>query len=76
MERTRLQADVVQPAESARVAAEANAKAEAAPIIENGRAQAQVLEMLYQQSQQGGKPDYRYFWQRSCRPCSAWPSKP
>lgn len=61
MERTRLQADVIQPAEAARVAAEANAKAEAAPIIENGRAQAQVLEMLYQQIQQGGEAGLQVF---------------
>lgn len=47
MERTRLQADVVQPAEAARLAAEADAKAAAAPILERGRAQASVLEMLY-----------------------------
>jgi flotillin len=61
MERTRLQADVVQPAEAAREAAEANAKADAAPIIENGRAQAQVLEMLYQQIQQGGEAGLQVF---------------
>ena len=61
MERTRLQADVVQPAEAARMAAEARAKAEAAPIIENGRAQAQVLEMLYKQIQQGGDAGLQVF---------------
>src|SRR5688500_5711495 len=61
MERTRLQADVVQPAEAAREAAEAKAKADAAPIIENGRAQAQVLEMLYQQIQQGGEAGLQVF---------------
>jgi flotillin len=61
MERTRLQADVVQPAVAAREAAEANAKADAAPIIENGRAQAQVLEMLYQQIQQGGDAGLQVF---------------
>lgn len=61
MERTRLQADVIQPAEAARVAAEANAKADAAPIIENGRAQAQVLEMLYQQIQKGGEAGLQVF---------------
>lgn len=61
MERTRLQADVVQPAEAAREAAEAAAKAAAAPIMENGRAQAQVLAMMYQQIAQGGQAGLQVF---------------
>lgn len=60
-ERTRLQADVVQPAEAARAAAEAAAKAEAAPIIEKGRAQAEVLNLLYQQIQTGGTAGLQVF---------------
>lgn len=60
-ERTRLQADVVQPAEAARLAAEAEAKAEAAPIVEKGRAQAEVLNLLYQQIQTGGAAGLQVF---------------
>jgi flotillin len=41
-----LQADVIQPAEAQRVQAEENAKAQAARIIENGRATATVLKNL------------------------------
>jgi flotillin len=51
MEKTRLLADVVQPAEAARVAAEAQAKAIAAPILEQGRAQAEVLRCCTRKSQ-------------------------
>jgi flotillin len=61
MERTRLQADVVQPAEAARMAAEQDAKASAAPILERGRAQAEVLEMLYTEIQKGGEPGLQVF---------------
>lgn len=60
-ERTRLQADVVQPAEAARMAAEAEAKAEAAPILERGRAQAAVLEMLYLEILKGGDAGLQVF---------------
>lgn len=41
-----LQADVIQPAEAARQAAEQNAKADAAKIVEQGRATANVLKNL------------------------------
>jgi flotillin len=61
MEKTRLQADVVQPAEARRIAAEAEAKAVAAPILEKGRAQAEVLRMLYAQIQQGGDTGLQVF---------------
>lgn len=61
MEKTRLQADVVQPAEAQRLAAEAQAKAAAAPILEKGRAQSEVLRMLYAQIQQGGEAGLQVF---------------
>jgi len=61
MERTRLQADVVQPAEAQRIAAEAEAKAAAAPIFEKGRAQAEVLRMLYAEINQAGDAGLRVF---------------
>ncbi len=61
MEKTRLLADVVQPAEAQRVAAEAQAKALAAPIFEQGKAQAEVLRMLYAQIQQAGDTGLQVF---------------
>ena len=61
MERTRLQADIVQPAEAARMAAEAAAKAEAAPILESGRAQAEVLALLFAQIAKGGDVGLQVF---------------
>src|SRR5688572_29611693 len=61
LEKTRLQADVVQPAAAALEAAEAGAKAGAAPILESGRAQAEVLAMLYKQIQQGGEAGLQVF---------------
>lgn len=53
-EKLRLQADVVEPANAERTAALARAQGEAAPILERGRASAQVLQMLYEQVQAGG----------------------
>ncbi len=53
-EKLRLQADVVEPANAERSAAKARAEGEAAPILERGRASAQVLQMLYEQVQAGG----------------------
>jgi flotillin len=61
MEKTRLQADVVQPAEARRMAAESEAKAVAAPILEQGRAQASVLQMLYAEIQRGGEAGLQVF---------------
>jgi len=53
-EKLRLQADVVEPANAARTAALARAQGDAAPILEQGRATAQVLQMLYDQVKAGG----------------------
>jgi len=53
-EKLRLQADVVEPANAERTAAKARAEGEAAPILEQGRASAQVLQMLYEQVKAGG----------------------
>lgn len=61
MERTRLQADVVQPAEARRMAAEQEAKAQAAPILEQGRAQAQVLQQLYAEIARAGEAGLQVF---------------
>ena len=61
LERTRLQANVVQVAEANRMAAEAQAKALAAPILENGRAQAEALRMLLLEIQKTGDIGLRVF---------------
>lgn len=53
-EQERLRADVIAPAEAERNAAQALAEAEAAPILERGRANVRVLEMLYEQLRAGG----------------------
>ena len=61
LEKTRLLADVVQPAEAARMAAEAEARALAAPIMEKGRAQAEVLNLLYEQIRSSGDAGLQVF---------------
>jgi len=61
MEKTRLQADVIQPAEARRIAAEAEAKALASPIFEQGKAQAEVLRMLYAEIQRAGDTGLQVF---------------
>lgn len=61
LERTRLQADVVQVAEADRMAAESRAKADAAPILENGRAQAEALRMLLGEIEKAGDTGLRVF---------------
>lgn len=61
LEKTRLQADVVQPAEAARMAAESRAKADAAPILENGRAQAEALRMLLAEINKAGETGLQVF---------------
>jgi flotillin len=61
MEKTRLQADVVQPAEAQRMAAESEAKAVAAPILEQGKAQAEVLRMLYAEIARAGDTGLQVF---------------
>ncbi|MCG6956070.1 MAG: flotillin family protein [Gemmatimonadetes bacterium] len=60
-ETLRLQADVVAPANAERSAAKARAEGEAAPILEKGRASAQVLQMLYDQVKAGGEQAYAVF---------------
>ncbi|MDP2957090.1 MAG: SPFH domain-containing protein [Longimicrobiales bacterium] len=54
-EKLRLQADVVEPANAERTAAKARAEGEAASTLEQGRASAQVLQMLYDQVKAGGE---------------------
>ena len=61
LQKQRLQADVVEPAEAARRAAEANARAAAAPILENGKAQVEILRLLYSQIASGGDQAFAVF---------------
>lgn len=50
-----LEADVVQPAKANCSAAEASAKAEAAPIVQDGKARAEVLQTLAESWEKAGK---------------------
>lgn len=61
LQKRRLLADVVEPAEAARKAAELQARAEAAPILENGKAQVEVLRLLYQQISTAGEQGFAVF---------------
>jgi flotillin len=60
-EKLRLQADVVEPANAAKSAALLQAEADAAPILERGRASAEALRMLYEQVKQGGDDAFAVF---------------
>jgi flotillin len=60
-ETERLKADVVAPANAMREAAFAEAEAEAAPILERGKAQVEVLRMLAAEVAQGGEQAYSVF---------------
>ena len=60
-EQERLRADVVEPANAAREAAKAAAEAEAAPILERGKAQVEVLRLLYDQIKSGGDQAFSIF---------------
>ncbi|MBN1947871.1 MAG: hypothetical protein JW797_19550 [Bradymonadales bacterium] len=53
--RRKLEADVVQPAKAACQAAEEEARASAAPIIEDGKAQAEALNAVSEQYRKAGK---------------------
>jgi flotillin len=61
LQRRRLQADVVEPAEAQRKQAEQEAIADAASIRENGRAQAEVLKLLFDEIQKGGENGFQIF---------------
>ena len=60
-EEQRLRADVVEPAKAAKMAAFARAQAEAAPILERGKAQVEVLRRLYAEVQTGGDAAFAVF---------------
>jgi flotillin len=61
LQKRKLLADVVEPAEAQRKAAELRARADAAPILENGKAQVEVLRLLYQQISTGGEQGFAIF---------------
>ncbi|MGI9626090.1 MAG: flotillin family protein [Longimicrobiales bacterium] len=60
-ETQRLRADVVEPANAHREAALAQAEADAAPILERGKAQVEVLRRLYAEVQAGGDDAFAVF---------------
>ena len=60
-EAQRLRADVVEPAKAEKVAAFARAEAEAAPILERGKAQVEVLRRLYGEVRAGGEAAFAVF---------------
>jgi flotillin len=55
LEKLRLECDVVLPAEAARLAQEARAKGEAAPLVENGKAAASALQSVAVEWKAAGK---------------------
>jgi flotillin len=61
LQKRRLLADVVEPAEADRKAAELRARADAAPILENGKAQVEVLKLLYSQISSAGDQGFAVF---------------
>lgn len=61
LQKRRLLADVVEPAEASRKAAELRARADAAPILENGKAQVEVLKLLYSQINSAGEQGFAVF---------------
>ena len=60
-EEQRLRADVIEPAKAEKQAAFARAEAEAAPILERGKAQVEVLRRLYAEVQTGGDAAFAVF---------------
>ena len=60
-EAQRLHADVVEPAKAEKMAAFARAEADAAPILERGKAQVEVLRRLYAEVQAGGDAAFAVF---------------
>jgi flotillin len=60
-EARRLEADVVAPARASREAAEQEAAAQAAPIRERGRAEAEVLRLLYAEVRSAGEVGMHVF---------------
>jgi flotillin len=61
LQKRKLLADVVEPAEAQRKAAELRARADAAPILENGKAQVEVLKLLYSQISNAGEQGFAVF---------------
>ena len=57
----RLRADVIEPAKAEKLAAIARAEAEAAPILERGKAQVEVLRRLYAEVGAGGDTAFAVF---------------
>ena len=60
-EEQRLRADIIEPAKAEKMAAFARAEAEAAPILERGKAQVEVLRRLYGEVGAGGDTAFAVF---------------
>ena len=73
-EEQRLRADVIEPAKAEKQAAFARAEAEAAPILERGKAQVEVLRRLYAEVQTGGEAAFAVFVAESSPNYSRSPS--
>lgn len=54
VEKLRLECDVFLPAEAARLAAEANARSRAAPVVESGKAAAEALRLVAEEWKEAG----------------------
>lgn len=54
VEKLRLECDVYLPAEASRLAAEANARARAAPVVESGKASAEALRLVAEEWKEAG----------------------
>jgi flotillin len=68
LEKTRLQCDVVLPAEAARQAAEARARGEAAPLVENGKAAAAALQAVAAEWKAAGQSGREVYLLQQLRP--------
>jgi flotillin len=68
LEKTRLQCDVVLPAEAARQAAQARARGEAAPLVENGKAAAAALQAVAAEWKAAGRGGREVYLLQQLRP--------
>jgi len=68
LEKARLQCDVVLPAEAARQAAQARARGEAAPLVENGKAAAAALQAVAAEWKAAGQSGREVYLLQQLRP--------
>jgi flotillin len=68
LETARLQCDVVLPAEAGRLAAEARARGQAAPVVENGKAAAEALRAVAAEWKAAGQSGREVYLLQQLRP--------